>query len=193
MYVGSVGTIDTPAGGACWARLLSQNYVVGKLTASIMWNLVTSFYTSLPYYGASLMNAAEPWSGHYKVMTPIWASAHHTQFTAPGWTYLGHGHGVGTLQGGGTYVTYLAPAVTTTAAAGGGGGGRDWTLVLEKIRASTGPCLRDNYRNESMTMETVTIVLEGALRTDAPVQTWRSVRSAYSPFLVLQPIVLTSA
>lgn len=60
-------TIDTPAGGACWARLLSQNYVVGKLTASIMWNLVTSFYTSLPYYGASLMNAAEPWSGHYEV------------------------------------------------------------------------------------------------------------------------------
>ena len=115
-----------------------------------------------------------------QVKTPIWATAHHTQFTEPGWTYLGHGHGVGTLQGGGTYVTYLAPAVTTAAINAGTSsvsGGRDWTLVLEKIRASTGPCLRDNYKNESMATETVTIVLEGALRTDAPVQTWRSVRS----------------
>ena len=113
-------------------------------------------------------------------MTPIWATAHHTQFTEPGWTYLKHGHGVGTLQGGGTYVTYLAPAVTTTATnAGASSGGRDWTLVLEKIRASTGPCLRDNYKNESMATETVTVVLEGALRMDTPVQTWRSVRSRF--------------
>ena len=35
-------TTDTPAGGACWARLLSQNYVVGNITATIMWNLVSS-------------------------------------------------------------------------------------------------------------------------------------------------------
>ena len=119
-----------------------------------------------------------------QVMTPIWATAHHTQFTEPGWTYLGHGHGVGTLQGGGTYVTYLAPAVTRAAS-----GGRDWTLVLEKIRASTGPCLRDNYKNDSMATETVTVVLEGALRMNAPVQTWRSVRSA---FISLTPISLWS-
>lgn len=77
-------TTDTPAGGACWARLLNQNYVVGNITATIMWNLVTSFYTSLPYFGASLMNAGQPWSGHYTVMTPVWATAHHTQFTRPG-------------------------------------------------------------------------------------------------------------
>ena len=40
---------------------------------------MTSFYTSLPYFGASLMNAGQPWSGNYEVMTPIWATAHHTQ------------------------------------------------------------------------------------------------------------------
>ena len=72
-------TVDTEAGGACWARLLNQNYAIGNITATIMWNLVTSFYTSLPYFGASLMNAGQPWSGNYEVMTPIWATAHHTQ------------------------------------------------------------------------------------------------------------------
>jgi galactosylceramidase len=98
-------TTDTPAGGACWARLLNQNYVIGNITATIMWNLVTSFYTSLPYYGASLMDASEPWSGHYEVKSPIWASAHHTQFAQPGWHYLARGSGVGVLVGGGTVVT----------------------------------------------------------------------------------------
>ena len=103
-------TVDDIAGGACWARILVQNYALGRMTSSIMWNLVTSYYTSLPYYGASLMNAGEPWSGHYEVMSPIWATAHHTQFAAPGWSYLAHGRGVGTLGGGGSFVTYAAPA-----------------------------------------------------------------------------------
>ena len=53
-------TTDTPAGGACWARLLSQNYVVGNITATIMWNLVSSYYSSLPYFGASLYVQAHP-------------------------------------------------------------------------------------------------------------------------------------
>ena len=39
----------------------------------------------------------------------VWATAHHTQFAQPGWTYLKHGSGVGYLPGGGTYVTYAAP------------------------------------------------------------------------------------
>jgi galactosylceramidase len=40
-----------------------------------MWNLVTSFYTTLTYFGASQMDAAEPWSGHYNVQSPIWVSS----------------------------------------------------------------------------------------------------------------------
>eukprot|EP00035_Acanthoeca_spectabilis_P033897 m.25971 g.25971 ORF g.25971 m.25971 type:complete len:1077 (+) comp6262_c0_seq1:117-3347(+) len=154
-------TTDTPAGGACWARLLNQNYVVGNMTATIMWNLITSFYTTLPYYGASLMNAGEPWSGHYEVKTPIWATAHHTQFTEAGWRYLGRGSGVGTLSGGGTVVTYASPT-------------GDWTMVFEKILASTGPCLRDSFKNDTMSDEVLSVRVRPGLAVPSEVQTWVS-------------------
>ena len=131
-----------------------------------MWNLVTSFYTSLPYYGASLMNAGEPWSGNYEVMTPIWGTAHHTQFSEPGWTFLKHGSGTGVLTGGGTYVTYLAPADAGKAQ-------RHWTMVAEKIRDTTGPCLRDDYKVNDMAEETISFTL-GAELVHGPIQTWRS-------------------
>ena len=121
---------------------------------------MTSFYTSLPYYGASLMNAGQPWSGNYEIMTPIWATAHHTQFTEAGtWTFLAHGRGVGILRGGGTFVTYVSESEAAT---------RSWTLVVEKIRDSTGPCLRDNYQNSTMNAETITFTLGDELASHGP-------------------------
>lgn len=36
-------------------------------------------------------------------------AAHTTQFTEPGWRYLPHGHGVGMLNKGGSYVTIVSP------------------------------------------------------------------------------------
>ena len=38
-------SLDDSRGGACWARSNNQNWVNGNLTASIMWNLITSYYT----------------------------------------------------------------------------------------------------------------------------------------------------
>jgi hypothetical protein len=80
-----------------------------------MWNLVSrysllavvlfeqpyyfpdSYYSHLKWYGDSLMDAAEPWSGHYDVKSPVWAGAHTTQFTEPGWRLLQVEHGAGFL------------------------------------------------------------------------------------------------
>ena len=47
--------------------------------------------------------------------------AHFTQFMAPGWHYLLHGHGVGRLANNGSYVSLASPD------------GKDLTIVLETM------------------------------------------------------------
>jgi len=111
------------------------------------------------------MNAGQPWSGQYDVKTPIWATAHHTQFAQPGWTYTARGSGVDILAGGGTVVTYVSPE---------GGAARDWTVVLEKITHSTGPCLRDDFQNDSMATETVVFTVGPGLKSNGLIQMWVS-------------------
>ena len=98
------------------------------MTATITWHLASAFYTTVPWFGDSLLSAGWPTSGAYTVNFELWAAAHTTQFVRPGWSYLAHGTGVGYLQGGGTFVS-----VTD------GQGGL--TLVIEKLSRSTSQCL----------------------------------------------------
>jgi len=93
---------------------------------------------------------------------------------------------VGTLAGGGTFVAYVAPAPSGSAA-------RDWTLVVEKIRDETGPCLRDDYKNNSIVAEEITFAIGGDLARGA-IQTWRSdwsagkgIEALFQPGPVLTP------
>ncbi len=65
-----------------------QNYVNGNMTATISWNLIASYYGGLPYTDDGLMSAREPWSGHYVISSPIWVTAHTTQFSQPGLLFI---------------------------------------------------------------------------------------------------------
>ena len=60
------------------------------------------------------MIASEPWSGHFAVTPTLWATAHTTQFTQPGWRYLAKGRGSGILSGGGTFVSLVSAAKELT-------------------------------------------------------------------------------
>ena len=96
-----------------YAKLYNRNYVLGRMTKTIICSLITSNYEYLAPFNVSLwanpglMKAAAPWSGHYEVPPTIWAVAHTTQFAKPGWRYLDSGCGL--LDKTGSYVTLRSP------------------------------------------------------------------------------------
>jgi galactosylceramidase len=89
------------------AAQLNRNYVQGKMTKTITWSLVTSYYDSLRLPDSGMMRAKEPWSGHYEVQPALWVIAHHNQFAKPGWCYLDQACRL--LPGGGSVVAMASP------------------------------------------------------------------------------------
>ena len=89
------------------AKLFNRDYIEGKMTKTVVWSLITSYYDNLPLPGSGLMRANEPWSGHFEIQPALWIVAHTTQFVAPGWRYLDGGCGY--LPEFGSYVTLENP------------------------------------------------------------------------------------
>jgi len=87
---------------------LVRNYIEAKMTKTIIWSLVTSYYDILPLPNSGLMKANTPWSGHYELCPALWAMAHVGQFTQPGWTFL-EGNANGYTQTGGSYISLMSP------------------------------------------------------------------------------------
>ena len=101
--------------GACTlAKSYNRNYIEGKITKTVIWSLISSYYDILPLPNSGPMKAIEPWSGHYEVQPAIWAIAHTTQFAQPGWRYLDSACGL--LPGEGSYVTLRSPGREQVAA-----------------------------------------------------------------------------
>lgn len=109
-------------------RTVNHNYVYGNITAGIMWHMASVMDERQWWYGASAINAPQPWSGYYEVTTTLWAFAHTTQFTQPGWLYLALGAGSGNLTGGGTYVSLTDPSHSHL------------TIVIEKLDYAASTC-----------------------------------------------------
>lgn len=151
-------TFNDEIGGGCWARILNQNYINGLMTATISWNLVASYYDALPFSRDGLMTAEEPWSGHYVVESPIWITAHTTQFVQPGWSYL---QTVGHLAAGGSYV-----ALTD--------GQGNLTIVIETMTHDHSECIRPPLPHFNVTAQNSTFQLDGSFASIKKLQVWRS-------------------
>ncbi|XP_030626574.1 galactocerebrosidase [Chanos chanos] len=151
-------TFNNDIGGGCWARILNKNYVNGRMTATISWNLVASYYKDLSFGGDGLMTAEEPWSGSYVVQSPIWITAHTTQFAKPGWTYL---QTIGNLTQGGSYV-----ALTD--------GKGNLTVIIETMTHNHSQCIRPSLPPFSVSPQTATFKLKGSFATLTELQLWYS-------------------
>ncbi|WP_189270774.1 RICIN domain-containing protein, partial [Kitasatospora griseola] len=116
---------------AALVRNVNREYLDAKVTADIKWALVTSWPSNLPWPGAGLMAADQPWTGNYTVGRDIWAMAHTTQFVKPGWQYLdaSSGYLAGAGANGdphsGSYVTLKS-----------GTSGKDYSTVIETTDAT---------------------------------------------------------
>ncbi|MFE0464492.1 RICIN domain-containing protein [Kitasatospora sp. NPDC058965] len=125
------GSQDLNTGAAPQIRTITRGYVDGRITATFNWPLVAALYPTLPFDTDGLLQADQPWSGHYTVGSTVWSTAQVTQFTAPGWQFLDSasgylGGGSGTATSPGSYVTLESPA------------GDAWSTILETTTA-TGP------------------------------------------------------
>jgi hypothetical protein len=146
-------------GASVLARTLNTNYISGSMTATIVWNLVFSWYAPLPFSkvepgsvsgaGHSLLYAAEPWSGHWSWQPAAAALAHTSQFSKPGWKYVKPSSNHDTTAGSGFFADGDGSFVTLVSSAGTVGDGKaapvtslsasgsDFSIVME--RGVTGP------------------------------------------------------
>jgi len=155
-------TYNDNKGAGCWAYTLNQNYVNGHMTSTISWNLIAAYYDALPWHGAGLMTANEPWSGHYIVAPTIWISAHTTQFTEVGWHYLQHGSGVGKLKEGGSYVSLICPCH------------KQLTIVIESMQHQHALCGHGRPPKFTVKPQNVTFVLKPSLQNVTQLNVWSS-------------------
>ncbi|KAL3863083.1 hypothetical protein ACJMK2_004859 [Sinanodonta woodiana] len=155
-------TFNDNVGAGCWARILNQNYVNGDMTSTISWNLIASYYSALPYDRDGLMTANSPWSGYYRVESPIWITAHTTQFTSPGWTYLGKKQGVQFLPGGGSIVSLASQDRM------------DLTVIIETMSHNHSLCIRPFLPPYEVRQQNITIQLKGTFAKVQKLYVWHS-------------------
>jgi hypothetical protein len=116
------GTNPKVPGPGGLARALNDAYDQAGITGILVWPLVDAIPPDLPHENQGLVQADQPWDGHYQVSPLTWVIAQTTQFTDPGWNHVSGANG--TLAAGGSYDTYAAP------------GRSAWSLVAQTSDAT---------------------------------------------------------
>ncbi|HEY0807740.1 MAG TPA: LamG-like jellyroll fold domain-containing protein, partial [Pseudonocardiaceae bacterium] len=130
LWASENGSQDFNGGAPELARGINRGYIDGKMTAYLNWNLIAAITPNIPWPTVGLMLANQPWSGNYAVGKDLWAMAHTTQFTAPGWHYLDTSSGyLNGNRGNGSYVSLKSP------------NNSDYSTIIETVDATTAQTL----------------------------------------------------
>jgi hypothetical protein len=128
IWASEIGDLIPPGGTAALARTLDNAFIQARITGILEYPLITSMPAAMPEEELGLVLASQPWSGSYQVSPEVWVLAQTTQFTQPGWVYVGGADG--SLKAGGSYVSYE------------GSGRRDWSMVAQTTPASAAQQVR---------------------------------------------------
>jgi Glycosyl hydrolase family 59/Ricin-type beta-trefoil lectin domain-like len=110
LFASENGSQDYNGGAPAMARGNNRTYLDGAMTGTINWPLIASILPNLSFEGDGLAVADQPWSGWYDAGLQLWVTAHTTQFTQPGWTYIDSSSGyIGGAPANGSYVTLKSP------------------------------------------------------------------------------------
>ena len=108
------------------------------------------------------MWAEVPWgAGHYVVNAPMWVTAHYTQATEVGWSYLPVGSGSGMLPKGGSYVGLVS--------AGGCGATKtakplaELTLIIQTMAYNNSQCFKDTHPEFEVETQTAEFAVDEEL------------------------------
>ncbi|MEV6846127.1 ricin-type beta-trefoil lectin domain protein [Actinoplanes sp. NPDC051411] len=88
LWASEFGSQDDNDGVVPYIRTVNRGYLDAEISGYMNWPLIAAITPNLPYATVGLMDAGSPWSGAYRVGKNLWANAHYTQFTQPGWHYL---------------------------------------------------------------------------------------------------------
>jgi galactosylceramidase len=113
-----------PQGALYVARLINKVYIRDRITKIEFWSPFDGIYKTLPWDDEGFLQADQPWSGNYEIWPALWAVAHTTQFTEPGWRYLDSSSGrFSDSTWNGSYVTLRSES------------GKDWSMIVTTGKA----------------------------------------------------------
>ncbi|MGW7449758.1 ricin-type beta-trefoil lectin domain protein [Kitasatospora sp. NPDC054795] len=125
LWASENGSQDLNSGAPAVARGINRGYLDGRMTSFINWPVIAALYPDLFFSTDGMSIANQPWSGNYGIGRTTWVTAHTTQFTQPGWSYIDAASGyLGGARANGSYVTLKSTNK------------RDYSTVIETLDAT---------------------------------------------------------
>lgn len=95
------------------------------------WGLLFAAYPVTLCQDKGLLYSTQPWAGSYNIQGTVWTTAHFTQFSEPGWSWLAEGNGTGSFgTAGSRFATLVNPKTG------------DWSLIVNNLDSFTSERVR---------------------------------------------------